>query len=137
MMAFGVSLRKMFRRFRQDDHGSATIEAVIWMPIFVLILCLVADAALIFGKQAQVMRVVQDANRAMSIGRIMNTADAQTYIRQRIATLSPNATVATVLQSGVIVTTVTMPSSDLTATGLISSFTSINVRVTAQQMSEA
>ena len=107
------------------------------MPIFVLILCLVSDAALIFGKQAQVMRVVQDANRAMSIGRIMNTADAQTYVQQRIATLSPNATVATVLQSGIIVTTVTMPSSDLTATGLISSFTSINVRVTAQQMSEA
>ena len=136
-MDFGISIRKALQRFRKDDHGSATIEAVIWMPVFVMILCLVADSALIFGKQAQVMRVVQDANRAMSIGRLMAPADAQAYVQQRIATLSPNATVATVLQSGVIVTTVTMPSSDLTATGIISAFTSINVRVTAQQMSEA
>lgn len=107
------------------------------MPVFVMLLCLVADSALIFGKQAQVLRVVQDANRAMSIGRIMTVADAQTYIQTRIATLSPHATIVTSLQSGVIVTTVTMPSSDLTATGFLSAFTALNVRVSAQHMTEA
>lgn len=128
---------EMFRRFRRDDHGSATVEAVIWFPVFALILCLVADAALIFSKQALVMRVVQDANRAMSVGRLMTPAEAQDYIRDRIATISPNATVVTVVQAGVIVSTVTMPSSDLTATRFVAPFGGLNVSVSSQQMSEA
>lgn len=137
MMGLKLSLREVFRRFLKEEQGSATIEAVIWTPIFVMILCFVADSALIFGKQAQVLRIVQDANRAMSIGRLMTAADAQAYIQSRISTLSPNATVSTNLQAGVIVTTVTMPSSDLTATGFISAFTTLNVQVTAQHMTEA
>lgn len=129
--------RRHLDRFARDPRGSATLEAVIWLPIFFLILCIVADASLIFNKQAQVMRVVQDANRAMSIGRLMTTADTQAYIQSRIAAISPNATVTTRLDAGVIITTVTMPSSDLTATTLVAPFSSLNVSVTAQHMSEA
>ena len=33
----------------------------------------VADAALIYGGQARILRVVQDGNRAMSIGRVTDT----------------------------------------------------------------
>lgn len=136
-MCAGFSPREKLRRFLRDARGSATIEAVIWFPVFALILCLVADAALIFSKQAQVMRVVQDANRAMSIGRLTSPAEAQTYIRDRIAGISPNAAVVTVVQSGIIISTVTMPSADLTATGFVTPFRGLNVSVTSQQMSEA
>ena len=136
-MSAWVSLRKKIGGFGKEDHGSATIEAVIWMPVFVLILCLVADASLIFSKQAQVLRIVQDANRAYSVGRIMTTADAEAFILARIGELSPHATVRSTLQSGVIVSTVTMPSSDLTATSFVSPFSALNVTVTAQHMSEA
>jgi len=131
------SPREMFRRFARCEQGSATVEAVIWFPVFALILCLVADAALIFSKQALVMRVVQDANRAMSVGRLMTAAEAQDYIRLRIATISPNATVVTTVQAGVIISTVTMPSSDLTATRFVEPFGGLNVSVSSQQMSEA
>lgn len=136
-MAGSFQIVSRLRAFARRDQGSATIEAVIWLPIFIMMFCFAADAALIFAKQAEVMRVVQDANRAMSIGRLMTAADTQTYIQSRIGTISPAAQIVTTVSGGVIATTVTMPSSDLTATGFISALTNINVSVTSQHMSEA
>lgn len=128
--------RQMARRFCTDEQGSTTVEVVIWTPIFILLFCLIVDATMIFGKQAEVLRIVQDANRATSVGRLVSTGDTETYIEARIGHISPNATVSTVFESGVIVSTVTMPSSDLTATDFIDAFTTINVRVRSEQMSE-
>lgn len=128
--------RQRTRRFCKDERGSTTVEVVIWTPIFILLFCLIVDATMIFGKQAEVLRIVQDANRATSVGRLVSTGDTETYIEGRIGHISPNATVSTVFESGVIVSTVTMPSSDLTATDFIDAFTTINVRVRSEQMSE-
>jgi hypothetical protein len=99
--------------------------------------CLAADTALIFAKQAEVMRVVQDANRAMSVGRLTSADATEAYIAAQIAAISPAAEIETTVTSGVIATTVTMPSSDLAATGMIPALTGINVSVTSQHMSEA
>ena len=60
-------------RFLRAEQGASTIEFVIWVPVFALLLGLVADAALIYGGQARILRVVQDGNRAMSIGRVTDT----------------------------------------------------------------
>lgn len=129
-------VRKLGQFFRRTD-GAISIEMVIWLPVFAVLIGLVADAALIFAKQAQVLRIVQDANRATSIGRMMSSAETEEFIESRIATISPNATVVTTIQAGVISSTVTMPASDLTATSLVAAFRSINVSVSSQHLSEA
>ena len=72
---FGPGILRFARRFIRHDNGGVTIEAVLWMPVFVALLCLVADASLIFGRQAEVLRVVQDANRAMSVGKFGTDGD--------------------------------------------------------------
>lgn len=130
---FAVDPRSFLRR----EEGSATIEAVIWLPVLMAMFCLAADSALIFAKQAEVMRVVQDANRAMSVGRLTSADATEAYIAAQIAAISPAAEIETTVTSGVIATTVTMPSSDLAATGMIPALTGINVSVTSQHMSEA
>lgn len=137
-MASGAAiLQRKIDRFRRSEDGAFTVEAVMWLPVFLFLFCLIADASLIFGKQAQVMRIMQDANRAMSVGRITSASGAESYIERQIATLSKNAVVTTTVAGGVIVSTVVMPAGDLTATGFISSFTDLTIRVTAQHLTEA
>ena len=134
---------KLFRQFdrltdflRKED-GSFTIEAVIWMPVFALLLALLADTSLIFGDEASVMKVVQDTNRSLSVGHFQTMADAETYLQNQIAPISPNATVTMSITNGIITTIVAMPTSDLTATGLVSAFSNATLYVKSTQMSEA
>ena len=123
--------------FIAGERGSFTVEAVMWLPVFMFLFCMIADTSLIFGKQAQVMRIVQDANRALSVGRFQTDAEAEAYIAEQIAWITQDAVVTTSVSSGIITSTVEIPAGDMTATGLISGFRSLTVSVTAQHMSEA
>lgn len=130
--------RTAWRRFLRDDRGSFTVEALIWLPIFVVVLCMTADTAMIYSKQSQVMRVVQDANRAYAIGRFADGTATQNYILNLVRPMSPTATAVSSFDatSGIITTTVTMPARELMATGMLPMLRSTSVRVVLQQMKE-
>jgi Flp pilus assembly protein TadG len=140
---FGPGKLRFTKAFWRQESGGVTIEAVLWMPVFVALLCLVADASLIFGRQAEVLRVVQDANRAMSVGRFSSDGEldatdvTEAYIKDRISGLAPNATVDTTVTSGVIRTVVTIPSSDLTANTPIGFLDALTIEVAAEHLMEA
>ncbi|MFN3937540.1 MAG: TadE/TadG family type IV pilus assembly protein [Gemmobacter sp.] len=125
-----------FRTMLRREDGGATVEAVLWMPLLMFVLALVADAAMIYSSQSQALRIVQDANRSMSIGRFRTTTEAQGFIRDRLATISPNAEIVTRVIDGVIITSVTMPASDLSVTRLVPAFADISISVTAQHVAE-
>lgn len=133
-----AKLEGWFVNFRKQEDGATTIEFVLWLPVFALLLALVADTALIMGGQAQVLRVVQDVNRSMSVGRITLAADAQQMILDSIRNIAPSATVTTTYDeaTGLISSRVLIPARDLTATGLVASFSNLNVPVFAQHLSE-
>ncbi len=122
--------------FLIDEDGSASIEAVIWLPVFIMLLGLVVDTSLIFARQAQALRIIQDANRSFSIGRIMTVEATEAMISDRLSPYSPNVEVSTTLDMGLITSTATMPANDLSSLGLIPAFAGVNVSVTAQHMSE-
>lgn len=113
------------------------MEFVLWLPIMAFLFAIVADTAMIFGGQAQVLRVVQDANRAMSIGRVRTIDATQGLILSGIANIAPNASVVTTVSGGLISSTVMIPVTDLTATGLVDSFTDFEVAVYAQHLAES
>lgn len=119
-----------------DETGAATVEVVLWLPVMALLFALVADTAMIFGAQAQVVRVVQDGNRAYSTGRIRDPVLVQDTIKAQITGISPRAVVTTTNVDGQISTVVAMPVEDLTATGLVDAFANFTVRVRAQHLSE-
>ena len=123
------------RRFRRED-GAVTVEAVLWVPFFVIVLTMVADAALIFFGQARALQVAQDVNRALSVGTLASTDDAKTYIENTLATMSPNATSQTVTNDGIVTTVVSLPASDLAAVGFFTSLTSFQMQVVAQMVQE-
>lgn len=122
--------------FSCDEDGSATAEAVIWMPVFILLLGLIVDTSMILSGQAQALRVIQDANRSLSIGRIMTTSDAESFILDNLITLSPRVTVSTKVIDGMIISTAIIPASDLGSVGILPAFESIDIHVSAQHMSE-
>ena len=122
--------------FTRNESGSGTIETVLWVPVFALIIGLIADTSLIFGRQAEALRVVQDANRALSIGRLLTPEAAEAYVLDAISEISPNATVDTEVVDGIIITRLNMPASDLSATGVFATFDSVTVNITSEFMSE-
>ena len=119
-----------------DESGAATVEFVLWLPVMAAIFGLVVDTSIIFGDQSQILRVVQDVNRAVSIGHVRTSDDAEAMIMAAIDDVTPNASVETTLSNGIITSTVTIPVSDLSVTNLIDVFHDFNVTVSAQHLSE-
>lgn len=123
------------RRFRSDENGAATIEAVLWIPVFFFLLVLIVDASLMFHGQARALRIVQDNNRAVAVGRIPTT-DAEAIILNRLAQISPNARVSTSNNSGIIGTVVGMPATDLSSLGIVTKMGDFTIWASAEQFLE-
>ena len=114
-----------------DRHGYTKFMT---LPL----LALLADTSLIFGDQSLVLRDVQDTNRALSVGQFQTVADAKTYLQNQVSRISPNATISMSINSNNIITTiVSMPASDLTATGLVAAFSNAKVTVMSTELSES
>lgn len=128
--------RTRLKLFSSSQDGTATVEAVLWLPVFLTLLCLVADTSAIFGREDQIMRIVQNANRGLAVGYFPTAADAQTYISNEVKVFSQNSAVSVAINKGIISSTVSLPVSDLTLTGLIKVFSGLKIQVSASQMLE-
>lgn len=118
------------------DEGSATVESVLWIPVFAFLLFLMADAAIIFGSEARILRVVQDANRSLSVGRFRSIEETEDFILTQIGGLTENATVETTVTNGLIVSRVQLPASDLSASQMIPAFAGLQLSIVAEHLSE-
>lgn len=79
----GASLARLFRMWR-GDRGTVTVEFVLWIPIFLIILAFTADACKLYLTQANMWDVARDTARGMSIGQYCDTATAQTYAQSQL-----------------------------------------------------
>ena len=126
---FGCA-RRFGARFKQDQNGSATVEAVLWIPIFALVLGLLVDTSMIFHGQSKVIRVVQDANRNISIGRLTTETEVETYITDQLATFGVTPSDVTATSDGnVVLTNVTVPVSQFQILQYFTSLMNLEVDV--------
>ena len=58
---------------RDEDGGTSTIEFVLWLPIFILILSIVVDVCFVFLRQAVMYDVAADTARRYAVGRFGGT----------------------------------------------------------------
>ena len=128
--------RKFLGGFLRREDGTVTVEAVIWLPIFIGIFAMIVDVTMIMSGQAQALRVVQDANRLVSVGLIKSEEDTRTFIQTSLKGISNNIDVQSRVADGIITTNITMPSRDLVASGMLNVFANIPVRVGAQHRAE-
>jgi Flp pilus assembly protein TadG len=129
------------RRGIANEAGSTTVEAVLWIPFFFLLLALIADASFLFHRQAQMLRAVQDANRAFSTGQIETTAQVQEILIAQYSALSKDVQVVSVLDTdtvpgGIIRTSLSIPARDINSIGLIAGLSNLNLTVTTQHYRE-
>ena len=122
--------------FRRSEDGTATLEAVLWTPVFLILFGLVTDTSIVFGRQAEILRIVQDSNRSLAVGAFQTVQQAKEYITEKVVVFSVNTIVDVVINNGIISTSVTLPAADLTSTGLFGAFDSLTITVGASQMSE-
>jgi Flp pilus assembly protein TadG len=101
---------------KDDESGNVTIEFVLWVPLVAFLLLLTVDVGQIFLKQAQATRLVQDANRALSVGKIRTTGATEAFIKDRLAGFSTAVTAQTTVNASIISTTARIPLRDLAIT---------------------
>jgi len=119
-------------RWLRGQDGSVSVEAALWLPIFMGLILLITNTSLVFYGQSQAMRVVQDANRAFSTGRLATEADVRQFIIDRLAPLTAEPIVETVVHQGVIYTTAQLPVEDLAHIGTLNMFSGYHVNVASQ-----
>lgn len=66
------------RRFRRDEDGMASIDAIVWVPFFTLITLLGVDASVMMVNRGDMWRTAGETARLLSIGAI-TPAEAQTF----------------------------------------------------------
>jgi len=128
--------RGRFSRFCRDDSGTATVESVIWLPIFVWMLALVINVSMIVFEKNQAYRVLQNANRILSTGYIQSEAETEAYIRQKISHIAPEAVVTTRIENGVVTSELAYRVTDLLVPQALVDLANIWIRVSSQHFVE-
>lgn len=130
------SLSRVAGRFARSENGSSSVEAAIWMPIYMGLILVIANTSLVFYGQSQAMRVVQDGNRALSVGRLTSEEETEAFIAERLSHLTDNPIVETILNQGIVYTTVQIPVEDLAHIGNLNMFSEYSVSVASQMFVE-
>lgn len=61
-------LYRALRRFRRAEEGNVTIEYVLWLPIWIVIMSMTADATTLFHQRSQFFLAARDMSRQVSVG---------------------------------------------------------------------
>ncbi|MGL4279373.1 MAG: TadE/TadG family type IV pilus assembly protein [Albidovulum sp.] len=129
------ALRSCIRRKARDESGAATIEAILWLPMFFYILAMSVDVTMIFHSYSRIIRAVEDVNRGLSVGRIKTIDEG----KQRIAASLSNykgVTSDIKIVDNVVVTNVSVPVTSLAFLGAVRPMMDKNVMVKTQQYVE-
>jgi Flp pilus assembly protein TadG len=130
-------LTTRFRAFCKDQEGSSSLETIIWMPVFALVLAVVTNISLVFFQESQMLRVAHDANRAFSLGRMSGPGDAETYVKAKLAYLGTELQVASNYNNGYITTRIQVPAVELMPLAFMrSSFSNMTITVSSSQIVE-
>ena len=136
MLKISNLARKLrLRRFGKEDSGAVTVEFVLWVPVFILILALPVDATVLFKTQANMWTVARDVGRQMSTG-LYNNAQALAYANQQFASWGIQGTANVAQTNGNVTVTVTVPVAEVAPFNIVNAFTSGTISATVVQRKE-
>lgn len=127
---------RVWRDCLSDDSGSASIEAVLWMPVFMFFIALVFDASMILMNRAHILRAIQDGNRAFAVGQLDSTAATEDAIAAGVARFGARVAPESTRQGNVIRSVVRVRAGDLSAVGLLQPFANLQLTVFAHHLIE-
>lgn len=97
------------RSFSEDDTGTATMEFVLWLPVFLLIIGLIVDTTLAMTLHSRHYDVARDASRGVALG-VVEEATAKANAE---ATLGGGHVVSVEKDGLFVTTTVNVPLEDV------------------------
>lgn len=129
------------RNFLKDEDGTSTVEAVLWIPVFLAIFLTCADIAMLFNARSMMLKTIEDANRAYSVGELASLADVEAWVIEQTSRASDDVRVSSTVEvadipSGIVRTVLTIPASDLAAVGWVTALADFDVRIGSQQYVE-
>ncbi|WP_407492187.1 TadE/TadG family type IV pilus assembly protein [Pseudooceanicola sp. MF1-13] len=129
-------MKRLLHRFRTSEEGSATIETLIWLPVFIWVLVMIINVSFILFEKNQAFRIVQDANRVLSTGYMLTTAETEAYIASRLADIAPDAVVATSINDGIVTSNVSYQVSQVFMPNIVAGMVNTQVSISAQHFME-
>lgn len=129
-------LRMGLKRAIRDETGNVTVETVLWLPVYMFLLTLVFDSSMVFFNQSNILRAMQDANRAYAIGQIHSLADTENAIRDSVAVMGAKAKVSSVQVGPMLRSQVTVRAGDLSGVGLLRRIGNIEFTLASQHFVE-
>ncbi len=109
---------KSFTRFLVEENGTATVEFVILLPLFTMILLLVADASMLFLQHTSLMNVSRDTARIVS-RHAMSPAEAKLYAEAEASRGRSIATADVTIQDGFVTVIITSDASAAAPFGIV------------------
>ena len=80
--------------FLRDETGSATIEFVLWVPVFAILLVATIDATVLYLQHTEMWNVSRDVARRVAVGDMVET-DVYQVVQNEMFLYSKAYTVAT------------------------------------------
>ena len=117
------------QRFQTEEDGGTTIEAVLWIPLFLLLFVILADASLLFMNQARIKRIMQDGNRQMAVGTIEDCDAMTIWLENNVRPLAPTATAICTEDAAFSTTTISASAEELDLTGVTGLFGAMTINV--------
>ena len=107
-------MKSLLKRFRNDEKGTVTIEFVLWLPVFIIIMSLVINTTMLMQTQTMMINVARDASRQVVLA-AMTKAQAEEFARSSLNNHSYNIEVVESAQ--VVTTNISVPFSDVVMFG--------------------
>jgi Flp pilus assembly protein TadG len=60
------ALRRALSFYRRDEQAAVTVEFVLWLPVFIIILFLIVEVSLLFLTQSSMWNVARDTARRIA-----------------------------------------------------------------------
>jgi len=136
-MTVKINLRKLrscITRFK-DTRGAVTIEFVLWVPVFILILAITVDAAILFKTQANLWTVARDAGRQMSTG-LYSNSQAEAYANSQFALWGITGTAVASQTNDNVTMVISVPVAAVTPFHVVNAFTDGTIVASVTQRKE-
>ena len=89
-------------QFMRDEHGTVTIESVLWIPVFAIVLVVAIDATVLYLHQTEMVNVARDVARRIARGDVTE-ADAAATVQNELSLYGSGYVVATSAPGSAIV----------------------------------
>ena len=123
------------RALARCEEGAATVEFVVWVPFFVMMLAAVADTSMVLATRANMWQVANDTAR--SLARHQLDADtAEDYVRKHLLLGSPANYAITITEGDDVVVELSMPAAVASIFGVYSALMTADLTARVVKRSE-